>query len=482
MELLSNAKIIHHLDQQVIFDLSVNNDIYGIIVPFDDDPCQELKNIFTTAIYQNQIKCGYYRLRNLFNMAQSQKPDVVITLIIELVNNYLSLITSSIDDELDLPLYMQIWAMYKKLFGVIIELVKNQKHLLQLSIKNGKTSMHIVHIVKMTMFYTYLIKPNENMITSISSKLSDIDNHNVEQFIDYVDSIRCFMMVHEFTDVNKQELCTTLQNMIKSVSITNTLCTYVHRLLKNVDYELVLSNFDDKQYIQRISKIISILNTYGDKSKVMICYQKFMQARIIDTNYKNLKIEAYFVRLFTSIEKDNVQKLLNAISDMTNITPVNNIIKPIILTRKNWNIYNTSNLELNYPSELRQYIEVATEHYSKLYKNEYVIKWQATLGSACFVAKLKSKTIRITCNMLQAIALSYLNDNPKTFIAKFAESTLIEHELATKIFESLFESNLIIYKGDTYRINYNYVAGAVIDIRQAFTEAFETEVSQENIS
>lgn len=178
--------------------------------------------------------------------------------------------------------------------------------------------------------------------------------------------------------------------------------------------------------------------------------------------------------------KFNIKKLLNAINDIKNSAKIHetDISHPIVLTKNAWDLEKINSMDLIYPTELMHYLELANKAYFDFYKGEYSIDWQPTMGVAQFVMQLEKKTVEIKCNILQAIALMYLNDHPKTTAVMFAEEVKINLELAKKIFESLFKENILIRpnRGDNiYMGNANSFHNdeRKIDIRQAFLDTLE---------
>ncbi|MEM3062930.1 MAG: cullin, partial [Nitrososphaerota archaeon] len=233
---------------------------------------------------------------------------------------------------------------------------------------------------------------------------------------------------------------------------------------------------------------VTILASYANKDILLLCYTKFMQARITDLRYDYLGFELELIeKLSPNLGKDNTQKLVDAVNDIVRSKINNdaihkistNILNPIILDKSAWQIYNTSEMELEYPSEMKCYLDIISKYYQDIYSNKYIINWQPTMGMACFEASLGSKSVNIICNILQAIGLLYLNDHPDTTIQQFSVDTLINLKLARKIFESLFEANLVVIRDNDqgiYTVNLvNYTGNTDLDIRPIFVEVFVEE-------
>ena len=529
MDLLNNTFIKKQLSTQEFFDMKKNNDRIHTMVPMFNDPLAELTQIFNKLISEEKNTVGYYKLQNLFSEVQMLGENIIVNLIIDVVNKKITTIKDSVYNsninDISLPMYIQAWKSYKIFSNRLYELIKNyQKFLVDKNIKIGKLNHDILSIIHICMFYGNVVENSKNNILMIVSEdLDEIDRKNVEQLIDYVNSIRIFMIMKDFQKIDIDRLSNIIRNIMSNTGIINTICGYLNQMLKNLtsknlviddtEYETVMVADAEKDMLKKIYRIVAILSTYGEKNKVLTCYTKFMQARIIDLSYNNIELEIELVRRFAGLfGKQDSQNLLDIIGDIIeskdnnenlhdatiNITSNefknligidNKVLNPIFLTKKIWKIFNVSNMELNYPPELKCYINIIENCYSDLCDNQFKINLQPTLGMATFTAQLGPKNVEITCNILQAIALSYLNDNTEISVAKFAKDTQMNEELASKVIDSLFESNLIIYQNfdevnnPIYKINHaNYTGDNRMDIRKIFVEVFEpktTDIEQE---
>jgi hypothetical protein len=531
MELLNNAAIKEQLSHRSFFDLCSNNSRLNIIIPLEENAIDKLKEIFNKIVSNDKMDDGYYLLQNLFVHAQMVDPNIVINLIIDSIKSKINIIRETIFNEngkldyINIGMYIQVWKSYKDFSQKIYVLIKNyQQYLVERNIKTGKISHDILSIIQICMFYDGIInKENNDKILSLVSKdLNEIDKKNIEQLIDYIDSIRAFMIMKEFTFVDREKLSVIIKNIMNCTNIVNIMCAHMHNLLKSLtnkqmviddtEYETIIAGDTEKKLIKKIYKMATILSTYAEKTKLLACYSKFMQIRIIDLKYDNLELEIEIIRRISgALGKEDAQKLIDAIADIINTKNANQVIQvaeikvksdeykkienitskvlcPIILTKNIWKIYNTSDMEPIYPLEMKCYLDIITKSYLNIYQGQYIIDWQPTMGSAQFEAQIGSKKIDITCNILQAMALMYLNDNLQTTASKFATDSFINLELATKIFESLFEANLVIYlsidkKDDPmYIVNkQNYTGENKIDIRRIFVETFEVEEEKATI-
>lgn len=516
MELLNNKNISKKLNDRTLFDLSLNNQKLQVIVLIQSEPIEKLKTIFNKLIIGEEIIEGYYNLYNLFTQVHLINPNVVINLIVNTHETKISMVHDIIYDknsklnEINIGMYMQLWKYYRDFTQKMYVLINiYQKFLTERNILMNKLSYDILSILQLYMFYNDF---DINIFTSIQLDLDKVNIKNIEQLIDYIGSIRSFMLLKDFIPIEVNKLNVVIKALMLKTNITNTICQYMHHLLVNLankqtigsqEYKTIDTDNIENIIIGKIYKISTLLSTYAEKKRLLFCYTKFMQTRIIDLTYDNLELEIELVkRMSYSFGRINTQKLLDAITDIidtkniikylhpldgkmksveySTLTDVSTkILNPIILTKSAWNIFNTSTMEINYPIELKHYLTTISKFYSTTTKNKYNINWQPTIGSAQFRATLGPKKIDITCNILQAIALIYLNDNPQTSIDQFCKDTSINYDMSKKIFKSLDYTNLIISlksEKHLYIINtLNYLGSTQIDIRQDFIKMFEME-------
>lgn len=532
MNILANSVIKEKILFRSYFDLCNNNKRLNIIITLNENPIDQVKRIFKKIIENDTINNGYYEIQNLFTQIQMVDPNMIINIIVDTIQEKNLIIQNAIYDDngnidtLNIAMYIQIWQTYKDFSTRMYHLINNYLHFMaEKNIKTGKISHDILSIIQICMFYESIVDKNKksDILSEISENISDIDKNNVEQLIDYIESIRVFMIMKEFTNINREKLFNIIKKIMNRTNIINIICAYVHGLLKKLtnnqsvlndsEYETTNVGNMERQTIKKIYKIISILSVYSKKDKLLACYNKFMQIRIIDLAYDNLELEIELVRRISgAFGKEESQKLIDAISDIINTKNANNIIKtanivvktdeyknlsnistkilnPILLTKNVWKIYNVSDMEPIYPLEMKCYLDIISKSYCSIYQGAYVVNWQPTMGAAQFEANFGQKKVNITCNILQAMVLLYINDNHQTTSTKFAIDTLINNELSAKIFESLFEANLIIYmktnqtNDPIYIVNSkNYTGNDRIDVRKNFVDVFEIEKQNEDLS
>lgn len=524
MDILENLKNKEEISSnKTHYNLDVNNKRLNVIMMLEENPTDKLKEIFHKIISGDDIENGHYQLQNLFTLVKSNHQDAIINLIIDVIDKKIKTMHDTIYNEngeldpINLSMYIQLWEAYRAFTHKIYHIINHYQHyLVEKNIKVGNISYDILSVIQICMFYDGIIgknSSNDNVLTIVSEEIADIDKKNIEQLIDYIDCIRTFIIMNEFTNINKDKLIAIIKNIMGKTAIVNTTCFYMNQLLKKLtnkqavldetEYETTSSGTFEKTTIRKIYKIATVLSLYADKKSLLHCYKKFMQIRIIDPTYDNLELEIELVRRISgTLGKDEAQKFIDNICDIITSRKANELIheaeinvktdeyktynnptilNPIILTKSSWGINNSNCVDLNYPMEIKCYLEMISKSYHSLYDGEYIIEWQSTMGYAQFEAILDSKKVDITCNILQAILLSYLNDNNKVSINQFAKDTYLNKNLAAKIFESLFEENIIISADKQknslfYIINtMNYTGDTKLDIRSSFVKTFQVE-------
>lgn len=527
MNLLSHKLIKNQLDYRSCPDLKNNNNRLNVIIGLYDNTDEQLINLFDAIIADDELRFGYYQLQNLFAMSSMTDPNIIINLIIKTISKKVSSIQETILNEnngskpINLAMYIQLWKNYKNFCNKIYTLLSNyQNYLTNKNIKSGAASHDIFSILQTCMFYDEIINHGQinTMLTNISKNMSEINKTNIEQLIEYIDSIRMFMSVNNFTSVKYNELEGIILDILNNIDIVNVIYAHMHSLLKDLtnhkpiidktNYETTAIDSAEKYKIKQINKIVRIISLYVPRAKLLACHYKYMQLRIIDPSYDNLELELDLVRrMCEPLGKADSHKLVDTISDIIQSRKTNEIIhgadiriktdkykditdislkniNPIIITKHNWKIYNITDLEPIYPSELQCYFDIIKNAYDQIHENKYTIRWQPTLGFAQFSAQLGTRQVGITCNILQAMALTYMNDHPHISVNKFSHDHLINEVLASKIIDSLVEANLIIGINEDmsqYGINeHNYNGDSKIDIRKIFVETFEIENPTDN--
>lgn len=523
-ELLKNPKIKSQLVKNLSFDLIKNNNRTGVIITTTNDPVEELRKIFNKMLTFGEITEGYYTLQNLFSQVQMFDSDIVINLVVETILEKVKSIKESLfyDDQsidhINMAMYIQVWEIYRDFSKKMYLILKNyQNNMVEKNIKSGKITCDIFSILQICAFHDSIITtPQTNILSRISNDLSDIDKTNVEQLIDYIDSIRIFMLMQEFTNVNKENLFKVIKHLMAKTSVVNTVSAYMHTLLmkinqngyKKVEYITGNSTDMEKETVKKVYKIATILSSYAEKPKLLFCHTKFMQCRIIDPKYNNLELEVEIItRMAGLFGREDSQKLIDTITDIVNSRNVNNvihksqvvikkndykkinvdsnIINPLVLTKNIWKIYNISELEPNYPTEMKCYLDIINKTYECMFENKYYLEWQPTMGAAQFEVELGNKKVHITSNILQAVAFMYLNDNNKISVKKFSKDVSINEKLAEKILESLCDANLLVNaNGNKSEVVYivntqNYTGDIKLDIRQMFIDVFGEQPAPE---
>ena len=296
MELLSHVNIKNKLSERSFFDLKINNQRLNSIIILDENPIEKLKELFDKIVTDEKIQINRYMLHNLLSIAETIDSNIVINIIISAINkknNSIKETISNEDGELDninLGMYIQIWKSYKQFSDNIYKIVKNyQNHMVDKDIKIGKIPHDIIGIMQISMFYNSIVADSKNDILSIvSNDLKEINKNNVDQLIEYLDSIRMFMIMSDFITVDKVKLVTIIKTIMNKNNVVNIMCAKLHELLLNLDNSQSSSEYKtenitdiETKTIKKIYKLVTLFATYVEKKKLLLFYSKFMQIRLL---------------------------------------------------------------------------------------------------------------------------------------------------------------------------------------------------------
>lgn len=529
MELLSNSILKQHinfegstnvqsqrfgtnLNLNLNFGLITNNEKFDIIRDTIMITNSDLELIFEDILKNKKIETNYYFLRKLFMNHQFGCTDQILRTVVLVIEKKINIISQTIkSSNLHIVIYNQIWTDYVEFNKQIYNILKIYKEdLTTKTISVGRMFFSPIEIIQLCMFYKKILKDSEEKFLALDESIlkTNFDQKNICQLIDYVSSLRIFIQMQNFTDVNATVIIKIITIIMHRVNIINELCLCVHNILLDLNFQRIgnkiMSTHPHTINLSQtyrktknfLHKIVSLLSIYSNKNILLICYRKFMQARITNPSYKDFATEINLIRCISGlIGKPDSQKLLNSISDIIysrsftkNLS--NPTINPIILTKINWHIINVSDMNITYPPRIKYCLDHISKIYSNVNNNKSYIQWQPTLGSAKFKAILGSVTVNITCNFLQAILLEYLNINSVTNPREFSLFTRIPIKLSDKIFESLLDANIII-RSSTLTLNHlntsikpnlmyiinknNYTGDTSVDLKQTFIDTFVIE-------
>lgn len=506
MNITEHKQVLEKFKSRTCCNFYLNNERLGVIVPVLLE--NKLEDHYNDILKYSDTTIGFYELRAISNEIEMKDPEKIVNIIIDTISKKLDLLYESINVEsspINIDVYTQIWTEYKNFSEKLYLMIKNHQYfMVEKNIKIGKITHDILGIIQLCMFYDKIISKS-NILTDISSEIININKKNVEHLIGYIDSVRSFMLMKEFTKVDFDKLFKIIKNIMEETNIVNICCLYVDNLLKQIknnfnakDPQTVEAGQHEKDTIKKIYKIISILATYSNKQKLMICHQKFLQARIVNLSYNNLELEIEIIRRMSgALGSDNSQTLIDIVIDIINTKEINkaiqkaeikqksdlykgleinpSIIDSIIINKRIWNISNISDMNINYPPEIQCYLDTITKSYGTIHDNKYSINWQPVTSSIKVETAFGSKKVAIKCNMLQCTLLIYLGKHSQTTVEQFSDDTGIFKELASKIFESMIETDLIELSPDHkyYKINTKYAGSLNIDTRKNFIDIFK---------
>ncbi len=342
-KLIKNPVIYNSLSKNTECDLSKSNRDFGIIVCHQIDSGAKLQEIFDNIINGSDFDFGYYYLTNIFKNSQMSDPEIVVVTLINTINKKLGIIQEAIygenkDNVVTFGIYNQIWENYKNFTKKIHSITTIFKHhLLEKKINTGKIVHDVLSVLHICMFFNTVFtntsnlenQDNTHVLNSISDEIcsnSDkINKHNIDQLLDYIDSIRAFIMMRNYSlIINENNLIVVIKKILSYTNIVNILCYHLNELLlsltdKNLVHEFNNDSFQDKKKvaIKKIYKIATILGSYVDPRILMIVHKKYMQSRIMNFAYDNLELEIEIIKRFSIVlGREKSQNLIDIIGDI----------------------------------------------------------------------------------------------------------------------------------------------------------------------
>ena len=487
MELLDKPFIKNALLKDQYFELGSINSKLKVINVINYNVVDQIKDIFQSILVDQKYEPGHFELQNIFFNISS---DILIKSIIEIISKKIETIVDTIFDgeriNINLGSYMQIWDSYNDFGYQIYELIKAYRpKLIEKCIRAGDIKGDVISIIQIYMFYKNIVeKMPQDFFFTACENCSDITKKNVEQLINYIGSIRIIGTMIAFMGIHQKNRQIRLE-----YNVISAMLSHVDDLLKNLN-DSSISDQTRAKLTKKIYRVIIILSYHccSNIDTTSLHYQKFLQCRVIDPKYKNLSMELHLLKKIKyNIPFGDYQRMCTIVKDIEYSHLFKKMLKksskqlifsnPIIISKNSWNIFNLTNMEIICPIDMQRELDTVSEFFSKYTKKQYTIQWQLTLGSAKFMAELNSRKVYINCNMLQAIALFYLNDHSQTTASEFSKNTKIPIRLSGNIFQSLFEANLITYvdhaEEPIYVINTrNYTGDTNINIKDLFIQTF----------
>lgn len=446
------------VNHDIFAHLRINNNSYlknngrlGIVSTDFQKSKNNLVEILKEMIHDRSPSLGYYAFKNIFDTLKMHGFDVLFLVLEESIKNKMTMIRESIS-YVNLNRYLQICENIKKFTTNVTKLFEKFVPVYTTSfIKIDVESCNVITILHAVYFYEIIFKELINH-KSFLYDLQEILEFDTHQIIEFMEFIVQFFIAKKFVDF-EIEIVSKIEEIINNTKITDKICQCMNELILN----------DDINSENKIVKILSILINHSHVS--FPHYLKYFQSRITNPAFSGLELELELVeKISKSIPENEYMKLISMIRDISEtkleIAKIHEKIKssqklrPVLLNNEIWGIQ-VFDIKINYPRNMKKYLNLISRNYS-----QNKIKWQPIMGIAKFEIKVNESMIHITCNILQAVLLFHLNENNNTTIKKFSEDTLIDVGLAKKLFESLFEANLIIFlpnenDEEIYTINYN---------------------------
>lgn len=503
---------------QSSFDLVKQNQLFGIIKFPVIYRSNDFDEVIRKIISRESLTYNYYEINCMLSQIESSDRSYVVNKIAYALTTILMAANNSVrktngTKTVTISEFNQIYKYYHDIGYELYGLLKvYQKNLVKPYCIPGGGISCILDSLERTIFFTEFIKISDTDIIQIENNMTHIDYHNVEQLIFYIRTIYQCMANNAssvISPAHRQKLVNVIKKCLDNVKTIDCLNAYLHDvMLANNNTKTLVNNTEEYSTVN-VAKITrdlnrkkySVLNIFmrycHNKTILYLCYSKYFKIRILDSNYRNLESEISNIKtLANTFGKTNAQNLLNMVSDIMNSRKVTEIIhastikvtnsqyqnlpvipsvvKPIILDNSMWNMSCNFNIDLNYPPELQMYLDIASKMFVTYTHSKHKVKWQGLFGTATFSAHLGNREVDIKCNILQAIALSYLNSNNRISVDKLAATSGMGTKLADKVISSLFETNLLISNTNdkSYIVNTNYTGDNTLDLVKAFKESF----------
>uniref|UniRef100_A0A6C0C8Z5 Cullin family profile domain-containing protein n=1 Tax=viral metagenome TaxID=1070528 RepID=A0A6C0C8Z5_9ZZZZ len=460
------------------FDLKINNSAMDVITYLTDDPHSFLRNIFQDILYQRPLNANYN-----YSDAQESSDDI-IKLLTQTVKQKTGMIQKTINyEKISLSFYVQIWKQYCAFMNELTIFVRDRHiDLIELS-SYAYTQIFVDDII------LFVIRPNNKtfidcLFESVSAfiKTSTFEQeYFVENFFDFL------MSLIFFKDDPRLDLNKMIYDLTTLPQILEILCCQIHTYLMEIRNDAAI--LDNPKYymmqpydiknrnISTATMILDLLCAHvfnkdiDQRNRFAVIYTNYLQLRITTPKYDNLDLEIMLAEKIWNRKNLAIVDIQNSLNTKYSYN-ADVKLNPLLLKKDNW-IVDDVKLAINYPVKIKYHLDQISSHFPK--DN---INWQPTLGVFKFKTILGIRDVTITCNFLQAIALAYFDEQiEKIFtVQDFAAYTRINIALAFKIFESLYESYIIICNDESslqYILNDQYNGVEKLDIRPIFVKVFE---------
>lgn len=459
-----------------IFDLKNNNAALNVIA---HRSTRSLQDIFQSIVLGTPINENYFELNGMFrNFMSSHGTDGAIDVLSQVVTRKLEVLQHALvsSKRINLSKYVDIWSQYSDFTERLTYLIANRIPVEDLA--GLYSSLFFDHILLFNISgynKIFVLAVFDSIIEIMGKDDVSSDEYFVGNLVQFAVTLNLMITCRESkkSHFDAEKLLTDL---LSNQTVAKSFCSAIHSammeiknddaILSNPNFYMIQPYVVKRTRISSATNIVALLHEYVRAEKqydMMMTYIDYLQLRIVTPKYGNLDQEIVFAEMLSC------KKIINAIQDVKNNMrcDVNGVkIMPLILTKNNWNI-NPATFKINYPAQIKNCIDAIARDYQ-------CIEWQPTLG----MCRLQVRNIAVTCNFLQAIALTYFDEKTEKIftVREFSEYTLINLELSCQIFESLYESFLIVCDGfanedpnlTKYVMNTKYNGKTKLDIRPLF--------------
>jgi len=461
-----------------IFDLKNNNAALNVIL---HRSTRSLQDVFQRIVLDIPVSENYFELNDMFrNFVSSCGKDGVVKVLSQVVTHKLEVLQQVLvtSEPIRLSNYANIWSQYSDFTERLTCLIANRVPVVDLA--NLYSNLFFDHILLFNISECnkiFVLAVFDSINKTMSKNDITDDEYFVENLIQFAITLN-LMTTYCVSKKSHFDAAKLLTDLLSNKIVVKLFCSMMHSMmmeikndnaiLENPDFYMIQPHVIKRTRISNATNVVTLLCEYVSAEKkydMMTIYIDYLQLRIVTPKYGNFDQEIIFAEMLSC------KKIVNAIRDVKKSASrnVNGVkVMPLILTKNNWNI-NPMTFKINYPTQIKNCIDAITKDYQ-------CVEWQPTLG----MCRLRVRNIIVTCNFLQAVALTYFDEKTEKIftVREFSERTWINLELSYQIFESLYESFLIVcdnFANDDpnitkYVMNAKYNGPVKTDIRPLFLQ------------
>lgn len=481
------TQIESHIRANSKYDLeSINKKLNVINFPSNNLRIQDVLNDIDLDV--SGIPYSYYQIYDKV-IRPTDSTDNITKILIDRVTEKIELYNKLLaDNKLDYAKYIQIWKDYNNFQSKLYNFCKiYADFLVNKDLKTNNFDYSLLKFISASIYYKKLFENYIDNIAEISFKTDSgisITLSNVEEFIEYIKSIRSALLTTGICKLDNAKIISIVKDNLRDVRIINVLSGYLHTLLMTIG-----ENHDDMDSINKnektsLQKIMSVVGIFKNYIKTDIFYKihlKYLRARLLDISYRNYELEMHINKSlegFLSVKQ--TKDITSMITDIIKSNSFSNLfknihidiksekyqgmkfntsaIKPVLLQKSTWAIPNEAKIDIIYPLEISGYLELI----EKAFKNKHEdksLEFATSVGYIEIDINIGDKTTIAECTIIQAVVLINLINSRKKYLSinRLVTATNIPRDLMAVILDSLLDENIIEEKNSKYKFNSQYI-------------------------